>query len=437
MLCAVILLLIPALGGVGLCGLLKVKHSLAKCYLAGILTIFGYCQLVYVPMAIFRVSFTVAANSLLIFMLALAVCGIVMQLIGRGVKLNVRESFTQSLELPEERIEETGSIDGIPLNLAEEAELDGENGAVVSALEELALRELVKMGISGDTPEEEARKEALKKAQEEARRRQEEEERIRKEKRRYRFLTLLSMGLMAAVIAIVCWQTIVLQHVDADDSRFVVNAMDMLRTDKLFLTNPATGKEVETFVREVNKDVVSPWSVLPAAIAFWIGTKPSVVFHNVLPVLLIILASFAYYQIGNRFFRTDTGLKCFFVFLVWVVNIFGYYSIYSSETFILTRGWQGKSVVASFGIPMMLYFLLCIYDQPNRRSAYVGAFAMDLALCFMSGMGIVIGAIMLGCYGLAYTIAKKRISVGVRLLLMCIPNAAYYLIYILLRSHRI
>ena len=40
-----------------------------------------------------------------------------------------------------------------------------------------------------------------------------------------------------------------MQHTDYDDSRFVVNAVDMIRTDRMFLTNPSTGRELAKWMR--------------------------------------------------------------------------------------------------------------------------------------------------------------------------------------------
>ena len=48
-------------------------------------------------------------------------------------------------------------------------------------------------------------------------------------------------------------------------------------------------------------------------------------------------------------------------------------------------------------------------------------------------MGVIIGALLLGCFGALYGIFKRKWKITLRLWLMIIPNAVYYLIYYLAR----
>ena len=41
-----------------------------------------------------------------------------------------------------------------------------------------------------------------------------------------------------------------------------------------------------------------------------------------------------------------------------MINLYGFYSLYCGETFLMTRGWQGKSIVAGVGIPAMIMLFL-------------------------------------------------------------------------------
>ena len=80
----------------------------------------------------------------------------------------------------------------------------------------------------------------------------------------------------------------------------------------------------------------------------------------------------------------------------------------------------------------MLLICMRIYRY-NRKSDYICLMFLDLSMCLMSGMGVVIGALLLGCFGLLYGIFKRKWRITRNFWLMIIPNGIYYLIYYLIK----
>lgn len=218
----------------------------------------------------------------------------------------------------------------------------------------------------------------------------------------------------------------VLQHTDADDSRFVVNAVDICRTNKMFLTNPATGEALDVWEGELIKDVTSPWAVYIAYCSYLTNTPPTIMAHTFFPVMLLLMACCVFWLLSEMFFEKDITHRCIFVCFVLLLNVYGYFSVYSAETFLMTRIWQGKAVVAGIGIPFLLWVFLQLYRQERKKQNYVLVLMTEFALCLLSGMGIIIGAIMAGCYGLVYGIAKKQWRVTAVMWLTVVPNVLYY-----------
>lgn len=226
--------------------------------------------------------------------------------------------------------------------------------------------------------------------------------------------------------------TLVTQHTDADDSRFVVNAVDMLRTDTMLLTNPATGSPLEIWEGELIKDVTAPWAVFIAWCAKLTGTHATVMAHTVLPQILLLAAVSVWWMLSEVFFKKELTYRCMFMALVILLNVYGHFSVYSEEVFLLTRIWQGKAVVAGIGIPAA-YLVGCRIYQGEGRGDYVLLILLNLAMCLMSGMGLIIGILMLGCMGLVYGIAKKNRKICAVFWLGCIPNIVYYVIHVILQ----
>lgn len=233
------------------------------------------------------------------------------------------------------------------------------------------------------------------------------------------------------VIGIMGWmlyQVVALQHTDADDSRFVVNAVEILRTNRMFLTDVITGSELEVWIGELNKDVTSPWAVYIAYYAKVTGTTAAVMAHSILPVSLILCGCSVFWLFAKEIFKENMSDRCIFMSLVLLLNIYGFHSVYTAETFYLTRIWQGKSVVASVAIPAMFLFLMWLYQQPKHAGYYILVLITDIAMCLMSGMGIIIGAIMLASAGLVYGLRRKSWQFAFLLWETCAINVVYYIV---------
>ena len=218
------------------------------------------------------------------------------------------------------------------------------------------------------------------------------------------------------------------QHIDEDDSRFVVNAVEMLATNKMMLTNPATGEDLPGFVLpDSDKDVVSPWAVYIAFASKITNTRTVVEAHTVIPLALILLSVCVFYLVSEKLLGKDITLNVMFVMLMLMMMLYGYSHLWTMITMYMDRLWQGKSVVASIGIPAMFVVLFDYYDDLNDIKKVI---LVDLGMCLFSGMGVVIGAIIIGCFAFGYAISKRNLNVMFYLLLVAIINTIYFLLEI-------
>ena len=235
--------------------------------------------------------------------------------------------------------------------------------------------------------------------------------------------TIMCLAILALLVV-----TAIMQHADADDSRFVVNAVDIVRTNKMFLTNPATGESIPIWEGELVKDVTSPWAVFIAYCSKVTDIHPTIMAHTVLQLVLTFIMCLVYWMLSEVFFKDDTSGRSIFVSLVLLIIVYGSYSVYSAETFAIARIWQGKAVVASIGIPLIFMICMWIYDDIKHRGNYVLLVLNTMAMCHMSGMGIIVSVIMTGCMGFVYGIAKKNIKVFLGMFISVVPGVVYYLV---------
>ena len=229
------------------------------------------------------------------------------------------------------------------------------------------------------------------------------------------------------LVAFILYQNLMLQHTDADDSRFVVLAMDTVKSDRMLRTNPINGEYFTQWLGEVEKDFSSPWPVYVAFLSSICGVKATVMFHTLFPFALYILITCCFWIVGDTLFKGDFDSKCIFTIFIWCIFIFGNYSVKSAETFTMSRVWQGKAIVAGAGIPMMTCIMAKLYEKITSL-ILLQMIIIDLALCLLSGMGIVIGAILMMSFGVVYTVIKKDIRYMICPALISLINCVYYLI---------
>lgn len=244
------------------------------------------------------------------------------------------------------------------------------------------------------------------------------------------------------IIGYQCFVYIFGMHLDKDDARWIAEANDALVKNKMLLHNPATGEYIGRYVGEMVKDVFSPWSMYIAWLSRCTMIKAAVIAHTILPPILLCLSYSAYYEIGRQLFegKHERGI---FLLMVSVINLFMAGNQYTQSVFTLTRIWQGKAVVAAVMIPTILALILRIqasgapkgrslprkkdkrrlvagpdivkidahrrkkYDRIDRSDWMLLAIT-GTACCLFSGIGILIGLIMISVYG-AFVVVKGLI----------------------------
>ena len=206
-----------------------------------------------------------------------------------------------------------------------------------------------------------------------------------------------------------------LQHVDGDDSRFVVEAVDIEHTNRLFLTDYGTGQALTDFAGPLRHDLFSPWTVYLAYIARMTATPVAIVAHSVLPQVLLLCLMCAYWAVAERFFGNSRFEKYAMVFLTLLVCAYSGRSTMTAEGYFMRRSWQGKAVVAGIVIPSMYLALTNVSDHIKEWRAYLLVYMVMLAMCFMSAMGIILGTILCGAFGLAYGIRYRSLPVALKI----------------------
>lgn len=225
---------------------------------------------------------------------------------------------------------------------------------------------------------------------------------------------------------------------DGDDAYYVVQSVLADQTGVLNRIRPYTGLSTDLDIRHA-------LATLPLWIAYvarMTGIHATIVAHTLLPLIFIPLTYYVFVQIGRKLFSDGSVKLPIFLTLVSIMQIWGNISIYTNETFFLTRTWQGKSVLANLILLVELWLMLelCAREKSGKRQEETGSqlpywllLAVNhIAAAMMTSMGAFLTALLFGITALVAAIRYRSWSFLWKTALCCIPNVIYLALLLVL-----
>ena len=231
------------------------------------------------------------------------------------------------------------------------------------------------------------------------------------------------------------YKAFTLASFDGDDAEYVAQSLVTVESDTMYLILPYTGGTTSLDIRHA-------LAVLPIWIAFigkMTGLHTTILSHSILPFLLLPLTYMVYVEIGRHLLKKKPEQVPGFMILIALLQMFGNVSIYTNETFFLTRTWQGKAVAANFVIPMTILLLLWIFDRKkSQKNSHAAGFWILLCLTNMTAgvctsMVVFLNVMMIGAAAFWLMVADRKLSILIKAGMACIPNAVYMLLYLFLQ----
>ncbi len=228
-------------------------------------------------------------------------------------------------------------------------------------------------------------------------------------------------------------QTLRLTYPDGDDAYYVGVATYGAYVSEMYSKVPYTG----AYSGFDSRHCLAPFPYFISFLSRMSNISAVTIAHSVLPVCFILFAYGIYYLIAKELCREKREVSLFML-LISVLFMFGNYSVYSMETFLMTRTRQGKASLGSFALPLAFYLLLLLakkMDGPKKERVLcyilLGCNGFVAALFTTMGNFIYPCVVMLGsvciCFG------KKDWKKLFPLALTCVPSALMAVLYLMIR----
>lgn len=237
------------------------------------------------------------------------------------------------------------------------------------------------------------------------------------------FGVLLLLQLVLAVVMV---------YNDGDDAYYVAISTAAQESGKMYQKLPYTGMSTELDVRHG----LAPFPIWIAWLSQMTGIATVTVAKTLLPVALISMTYGVFYLIGSRGLSEGKNLPLFLI-CTEVLVLFGDYSFYTVENFMIARSRQGKAALGSILIPMIFFLLLILFRRLQEKQKITVGFwilltAVMTSCCLASTMGALLACMLVGVAGICGAIAYQNRKLLLPLAACCVPCIIYAGMYLVL-----
>jgi hypothetical protein len=253
---------------------------------------------------------------------------------------------------------------------------------------------------------------------------------IRSIKRITEVLRRFNLFIAVAILLIIvqAYGYVSYEHIDDDDSFFVATATTSVLNDNLYIRSPYSGA---LYTDLPNRYILSPFSIFYAVMSKLTNLHATIYAHLYLPILLLLFVYLVYYLWGKEWFSSAKSIGVYLI-LISFLNIFGNYSEFTTQSFLLLRLWQGKAFLAAGMIPFILYLCYRLCKEEHVISLWIGLFLSASAASHVSSMGIFLAPVSIGCWALVDCIQTRKLKRLIAYLLCCLPCIIYGVIYLII-----
>lgn len=247
----------------------------------------------------------------------------------------------------------------------------------------------------------------------------------------YKSSVLILWGIFGALLLFQLIQAARMTYADGDDAFYVAVSTITESSDSLYMKLPYTGEGTLLDARHG----LAPFPIWITFLARISGIRAVSVAHVAAPLALIAMTYGVFYLIGNRLCGNKPERLPLFLIFTEILTLFGDYSYYSVENFMIARSRQGKAALGSIIIPVLFFLLMLLMEflQNNRKIPllyWVLLLSAMTAGSLMSTMGAMLCCMLAGIAALCGAVCYRKWKFLLWTAAGCVPCGFYALLYL-------
>ena len=218
-----------------------------------------------------------------------------------------------------------------------------------------------------------------------------------------------------------------------DDAFYVAVSSIAAESNEMYSKLPYTGGSTGLDYRHG----LAPFPLWLAFLSRISGLKAVTVCHIAAPLMLIPMTYGIYWLIGRKLCKKGRKdkLPLFLIFTELLV-LFGDYSIYSVENFMIARSRQGKAALGSIIFPFLIYVFLLLLERLEEKEKAEWMLWVLLACtvtsaCLCSTLGAFLVCLVTAVVGLCSAVCYRQWKFLFPMAACCIPAVFFALLYLI------
>lgn len=243
---------------------------------------------------------------------------------------------------------------------------------------------------------------------------------------------LKSHGWMFFVLAfaVILQMMFVFTHIDgsADASYYIGKVTTDVYTNTLGHFDPYTGAQLTQLD---GRRAIACFPEYNAVISQFFHLHPLKQAKLIMPEIIILTVNIIYYQIGLFLFDNNKKKASGMVFFTALIDLYSY-TIYTSSTFLLTRTYEGKSILANIIIPGMIFAFLILWKKGHTPLCKLLFLGLSISSCIFSSSSMLIIPVGLTAGFVPWIVKERKFSQLGWYLLYIVPNMLVCVLYLLI-----
>lgn len=236
---------------------------------------------------------------------------------------------------------------------------------------------------------------------------------------------LIVIVLAAAQMA----EAVCYEYYDGDDAYYIAQSVMTDTFDTMYLRDNYTGYLYDLDIRHA----LSPTPIYIAWMSRISGIHAAIIAHSVLAPIWLFLMYCVYSQIGRRLLAKNQEWQPLLLLFLIIWTSFGKVSLYTSETFIMTRTWQGKGLMAGIILPALVLCLIYLADKAPKPGTWILLVTVILSAVFATSVSFMLVPTVVGIAAVLIGWQKKSAKTVLLMGVCCLPCMILAFCYLVMR----
>lgn len=211
-----------------------------------------------------------------------------------------------------------------------------------------------------------------------------------------------------------------------DAAYYVASVATNVDTNMINVYDPFTGNWLDHFELRY---AFATYYVNDAVVCRLTGIPALVETKGVMSATVMLLVNILYVHICRYFYDDDRRAVLMYVFMT-LIN-FMFISIYTTSNFLMTRTYEGKSIVANISIVLIFVIFMELIKDSERNGLFLMLFMTCLGTATVSSTANMVIPAQVFVFFVPYALLNRKPKMIIRVLGCIVPELVMMLIYVL------